>query len=129
MLSNQNQFQSEFEKAEISIREKIIANPEDPRYHSALGRVLALLGKKDEALNEGRLAITLLPIDQDAFNGPRYLNQLVEIYVIAGANDLAIEALKKLSNIPGGLRVGYLQVNPIYNSLRGNPEFEALLIK
>ena len=53
MLSNQSKFRSEFEKAEATLKEKIIENPEDPRYHSALGRVFALLGKKEDSLKEG----------------------------------------------------------------------------
>ena len=52
-------------------QEKIVQA--QPNYGPALcvlGLIDAALGRKEEALREGRRAVELLPVEKDAINGP-----------------------------------------------------------
>src|SRR5262249_25852506 len=49
----------------------VSAHPDDAGALSVLGLIDAALGRKDEALTEGRRAIELLPVEKDRVNGGR----------------------------------------------------------
>jgi hypothetical protein len=51
-------------------QEKIVQAPEYGPSLAMLGLIDAALGRKEEALREGRRAVELLPVEKDAVNGP-----------------------------------------------------------
>jgi hypothetical protein len=55
----------------------------------------AALGRKEDALREGRRAVELVPVEKDAINGPRMIAQLAMIAAWAGEKDLACEPLAR----------------------------------
>src|SRR4030095_7681148 len=58
-----------------------------------LGLIDAGLGRKEEALREGRQAIELLPLEKDAINGAAMIKYLAMIAAWIGDKDLACEQL------------------------------------
>ncbi|HJX82329.1 MAG TPA: hypothetical protein VJ248_09880, partial [Candidatus Udaeobacter sp.] len=56
-----------------------------------LGLIDAGLGRKEEALREGRRAVQLLPVEKDAINGPLMIEYLAMIAGWVGDKDLACE--------------------------------------
>ena len=67
-----------------------------PNYGPALcvlGLIDAGLGRKEEALREGRRAVELFPIEKDAFLGAAMVKYLAMIAAWAGEKDLACEQL------------------------------------
>ena len=65
--------------------EKIVR--EQPDYAQALcvlGMIDAALGRKEDAISEGRRAVELLPITKDALAGAEVLTNLAIIYAWAG---------------------------------------------
>ena len=109
--------------------EKIVH--EQPEYAAAwslLGRVDAALGRKEEAIREGRRACELLPLSKDAWFGPGYLRSLGEIYAWTGEKDLALAQLEDLAaQIVASLDYGDLKLDPNWDPLRGDPRFEKLV--
>src|SRR5262245_5707565 len=106
------------------------ASTRQPDYAAALctlGMIDAGLGRKEEALREGRQAVELLPIEKDSTDGPQVAFHLALIYAWTGERDLAIEQLEIVSKIPGGPTYGILRLDPSFDSLRGDPRFEKLL--
>jgi tetratricopeptide (TPR) repeat protein len=99
----------------------------DEAYFTELALLDAGLGRKQEAIQEARHAVELLPISQDALFGPLMERNLAWVYAWTGEPDLAIEKLEMLSKIPGDLSYGDLHLNPCWDSLRGAPRFEKLL--
>ena len=93
-----------------------------------LALIDAALGRKDDALKEGRRALKLLPISKDAYDGPVIATNLAVILTQVGENDLAIEQLGSLVKVPNGPTPGTLRVEPEWDALRGNPRFEKLLV-
>lgn len=56
---------------------------EQPDYAPAwsrLGLIDAALGRKEEAIREGRRACELLPVTRDSLDGPSYITNLAIIY-------------------------------------------------
>src|SRR5437868_5428907 len=72
--------QAAFERARPVVEQLVRDAPGDPGRHVQLGAVLAGLGLKEEAVNEGRKAVQSVPESQDAFEGPQATAALAEIY-------------------------------------------------
>ena len=87
------------------------------------------LGEKDAAIAEGKRAMELLPESVDAFEGPSVTQSLAEIYAIVGEQEKAIDLLDGLLARPSPVTVAMLKLVPIWDPLRGNPRFIALLKK
>jgi TolB-like protein/class 3 adenylate cyclase/Flp pilus assembly protein TadD len=93
----------------------------------SLGLIDAALGRKQEALNEGRRAVELLPVAKNALDGPEVLYFYAVICAQVGERDLAIEQLKPLAQIPAGAHYGELRLDPFWDPLRGDPRFEKIV--
>ena len=109
-------------------QEKIVQA--QPTYGPALcvlGLLDAGLGRKEEALREGRRAIELLPIEKDATNGPAMVKYFALIAAWLGDNDLACEQLAIAIHQPGSLTYGHLTLLPFWDPLRGDPRFEKIV--
>ncbi len=118
-----------YESAKNMLETETRAQPEDPRYHSSLGIAYAALGRKEEAIREGRRAVELLPLSKDAVYGLGYVQDLAFIYTVVGEQDAALEQLEYLLSIPGYISVSYLKLDPRWNRLRSHAGFQRLLEK
>ena len=90
-------------------------------------RIDAALGRKEEALSEGRRAVDLLPVQKDPVNGMVMMKYLAMIAAWAGEKDLACEQLAIAIRSPGDLSYGQLKLMPFWDPLRGDPRFEKLI--
>jgi len=106
---------------------KIQQQPEDARFHSTLGIAYAGLGRKQDAIREGKLAVELLPITKEALRGYYRVSDLARIYVMVGEFDAAIDQIEFLLSIPGELSVPLLRLDPVWAPLREHPRFKKLL--
>jgi TolB-like protein/Tfp pilus assembly protein PilF len=113
--------------AALALLEKeVAARPEDARVHSALGNVLAVLGRKEEAIREGKQGVDLYPVSRDALHGPRHIQDLADIYVTVGEYDIALEQIEYLLSIPTFVSVELLKLHPLMDPLHDHPEFRRL---
>jgi DNA-binding SARP family transcriptional activator/TolB-like protein len=115
------------DSARLALEEQSRAAPDDGQRHVILGVALAYLGRKAEAIREGRRGVELLPIGQDSFFGPYILLQLVRIYILTGEPDQALDHLETLLRIPFYLSPGWLRLDPAFDGLRTQPRFGSLL--
>jgi TolB-like protein/class 3 adenylate cyclase/Tfp pilus assembly protein PilF len=92
-----------------------------------LGLIDAGLGRKEEALREGRQAIELLPLEKDAINGAAMIKYLAMIAAWIGDKDLACEQLAGIIRRQSDLSYGQLKLMPFWDPLRGDPRFEKLV--
>jgi TolB-like protein/serine/threonine protein kinase/Tfp pilus assembly protein PilF len=102
--------------------------PDDADLHMTLAFADAGLGLKDEALDEGRKAASLMPPSRDAVSGPARLAWLAQLAVRLGENDQALDLLQQLMAIPAGLAVSpaLLKLDPVWDPLRKDPRFKKL---
>ncbi|PYK43266.1 MAG: hypothetical protein DME53_12915 [Verrucomicrobia bacterium] len=109
-------------------QEKIVeAQPNDGLALCVLGLIDAGLGRKEEALREGRRASELLPVEKDAINGPIIVKYLAIIAAWVGDKDLACEQLSIVVTRPTYLSYGELKLLPFWDPLRGDPRFEKIV--
>jgi tetratricopeptide (TPR) repeat protein len=127
--NNKNLEKIYYDSARVVIESKLTALPDDARLHSALGIVLAGLGKKNEAIMEGIRATELLPITKEAWAGFLRELDLAKIYTKVGEYDLAIDKLEYLLSIPGELSVPYIKLDPVWQPLLKIPCFQKILEK
>jgi len=109
-------------------QEKIIqAQPDYGPAVCVLGLIDAALGRKEEALREGRRAVELLPVEKDALDGPLMIKYLAMIAAWAGDKDLACEQLAVAVRSPSGPSYGALKLLPWWDPLRGDSRFEQIV--
>jgi TolB-like protein/Flp pilus assembly protein TadD len=117
------------EHARVISEQLLREAPDDPNRHAQHGVVLAALGQKEEAINEGKRAVELLPESQDAFDGPQIAAALAQIYAWTGESDEAFRLLDHLFAIPNGLTVPMFKLDPAWDPLRKDPRYQALIDK
>jgi serine/threonine-protein kinase len=118
-----------FEKAKRFAEDDIKLTPNDGGSHARLAEAFAWLGQKDAALAEIKRAQDLLPETKDAFDGPQITQTLAEIYAIFGDAGGAISVLDGLLQRPSAVTVAVLKINPVWDPIRKDPRFQALLDK
>ena len=120
-----------FDSARRFLETDIVKRPDDWMLHRALAIVSAGLGQREAALQEAQLTVKLLPISDDALDGVWPLIALAQVYIIVGSHDAALDQLEFLLSLqaPRYITVPILQLDPIYDPLRSNPRFRALLAK
>jgi tetratricopeptide (TPR) repeat protein len=118
-----------FEHARVVAEQLVHESPDDAPRHALLGEILAALGQKDAAISEGKRATQLLPESQDAYDGPQISAALAEIYAWTGENDEALRLLDHLLHIPSGITVPLLKLDPVWDPLRKDARFQALIDK
>jgi serine/threonine-protein kinase len=127
LMGNRQFEQANYESARKILEAKIQERPEDARLRSSLGIAYAGLGRKDDALREGKLAVEMLPVTKEAWRGLFRVEALAKIYVMVGEFDKAIDQLESLLSVPGELSIPILQLDPVWAPLRNHPRFKKLL--
>ncbi len=126
---NQVKAQTAFEHARVMAEQLVRESPEDAFRHAQLGLILAGLNRKEEAIKEGKRAVELLPESQDAFDGPGIAETLAQIYAWTGERDHAFSLLDHLLTTPNYFNVPILKLDPVWDPLRSDPRFQALIDK
>ncbi len=124
---NESNARAAFESARAEQEKIVQAEPDYAPPLCVLGVIDALLGRKQEALSEGRRAIELLPVEKDAFNGPLMIQWLAVSAAWLGEKDLACEELATAIRSPGTVSYGNLKLLPFWDPLRGDPRFEKIV--
>ena len=115
------------DSARLAVKRQLRAAPEDWQRHGLLGVALAYLGRRDDAVREGRRGVELMPISRDAYFGPYAQLQLARIYVLTGQPGLALDQLEPLLRVPFYVSRDWLRLDPTFASLRPEPRFRRLL--
>jgi TolB-like protein/Flp pilus assembly protein TadD len=118
----------QFGSAREQLCRNVEADPTDPFLVTALAYADLALARTEESMQEGRRAMELRPISEDAYQGPLIATDVAEIYALANQPDLSLAQLEVLVKIPCWLlSYGNLKTNPGWDPLRKDPHFEDLL--
>ncbi len=122
------------EQARAQFAEAVEQSPLIAEVHANLGLASAFLGRKEEAIREGRRAVELKPIAKDAVDGAIMLCYLAVIYAQTGENDQAFPLLEQLRTTPGAvdsanysMTLNDLKYRWEWDALRKDPRFQKLL--
>jgi TolB-like protein/Flp pilus assembly protein TadD len=128
-MNDEKNARSSYEEARPLVEAKVRENPADAPRHALLGLIYAGLGRCEEAVTEGKRAVELLPETKDAFDGPILSVSLARIYVKCGDADSALAILEHSQQIPAGITVPELQLDPTWDAIRNQPRFQRMLTK
>jgi serine/threonine-protein kinase len=127
MINDNEKARSAFNAARAEQEKIVQAQPNYGPALCVLGLIDAGLGRKDDAIREGHRAVELLPVEEDAMDGPAMIKYLAMIAAWVGNKDLACEQLASVIRRPSGPSYGELKLLPFWDPLRGDPRFEKLV--
>jgi tetratricopeptide (TPR) repeat protein len=117
-----------FTSARSDVEKIVEKQPDFPAALSLLGIIDAGLGRTEDAVREGRRACELMPISKDAVDGAVFAINLAQVYAWTDQKDLAIENIAAVERVPNWLSYGFLKLHPYWDSLRGDPRFEKIVV-
>ena len=130
MTKDEARARTAFEAARAQQEKIVQAQPDYGPALCVLGLIDAALGRKDLALDEGRRAIALTPLEKDVNNGSRVLQYFAITAAWAGEKELALQQLEAGLRAPDAslmLSYGALKLFPVWDPLRGDPRFEKIV--
>ncbi|MFC1628864.1 protein kinase [Gemmatimonadota bacterium] len=119
----------ELERAKELLEPMVEEHPYDQRYHSSLGIVLAMLGERERAIQEGLAAVRILPPSRDGYYGLQSVADLAGIYTCLGEQDAALEQLEILFSRPSWFSPGINEFIPMLALLSDHPRYKELVEK
>ena len=126
--------QQEFETARPILEQVVMKSPQDGIRHAQLGFLYALMGRKDEALREGRRGEELTSASKDLINGGTVQGFLALIYARNGDADHAIQLIERLLTTPfavdyadDSITLSDLRQRWEWDPLRNDPRFQKIL--
>src|SRR5712691_7591265 len=130
MTKDEARARTAFEAARTEQEKIVQAQPEYGPALCVLAMIDAGLGRKDLALEEGRRAIALTPIEKDVKNGSLVLQYFAITAAWAGEKELALQQLETGLRAPmasQALSYGALKLLPFWDPLRGDPRFDKIV--
>jgi len=117
------------EKALPHMERYVRERPEDPFSHVGYGIILAALGRHQEAVREGELAMEILPMERDGVYAPILIYWMASIYNTVGDYDAALDQLETLLSTPTTVSVASVEGNAEWDTLRDLPRYRQLVEK
>jgi len=111
---------SYFEAARPGFEEWLAKNFEELSEYEGKARIYiaeidAALGRKEDAIREGRHAAELWPVTRDARVAAEIATLLAIVYMWTGEREAAIQQLEEVAKVPGGPTFGDLKLNPVWD--------------
>jgi serine/threonine-protein kinase len=125
--------QAAFAAARLEVEKAVLADASNGRALSLLAMIDAGLGRQEQAVQEAEHACDLVTFENSGPSAPIVRCNLAVVYAWNGQLDLAISALDQLTNRPAGSNLpaqptyGDFRWNPLWDPLRNDPRFEALV--
>src|SRR5438105_4645119 len=130
MTKDQARAHAAFEAARTEQEKRVQAQPDYGPTLCVLAMIDAGLGRKDLALDEGRRAIALAPMEKDVNNGSLVIQYFAITAAWTGEKELALQQLEAGLRAPDAsllLSYGALKLLPFWDPLRGDPRFEKIV--
>jgi tetratricopeptide (TPR) repeat protein len=127
MTNDEHNAQLAFAAARAEQEKIVESQPDFGPAWCVLGMIDAGLGRKEEALREGRRALELLPAEKEALVGQYLIRYFAVIAAWVGEKDLACEQLAIAVRPPSNVSYGELKLMPWWDPLRGDLRFEKIV--
>ncbi len=116
-----------FLAARARLEKRLRDQPNDARSWGLLGKVKAMLGEKQGAIEAGQRACELEPPTREGYWGLTAVRQLAKTYTCVGEKDRALEILSLYAGQGPFIDYGELKLSPDWDPLRGDPRFEKIV--
>jgi TolB-like protein/Flp pilus assembly protein TadD len=125
---------AEFEAARPVIEKTVAESPQDGIRRAQLGLLYAFLGRKEDALREGKRAMELKPISHDVIEGAVIEDFYTLICVYVGEKEQAISQIERLLTVPfagdyadESITLSDLRQRWEWDPLRNDPRFQKII--
>ena len=115
--------QAAFTTARRDQEEIVRGQPEDGQALLGLAMIDAELGRKQEAIQEGKRGLELV---QGVFERPNAIAYFALMCARIGERDLAMKQLELIVGKPSGPSYGWLRLSPLWDPIRSDPRFEKI---
>ena len=125
--------QAAFAVARLEVEKVVLAEASNGRALSLLAMIDAGLGRQEQAVQEAEHACDLVTFESSGVSAPIVRCNLATVYAWNGQVDFAISELDQLVNRPAGSNLpaqptyGDLRRNPLWDPLRNDPRFTAIM--
>jgi TolB-like protein len=125
--------QAAFAVARVEVEKTVLANPLDERNLLLLAMIDAGLGHNEDAVREAQRACAMPPLQSERSTAPSDRCCLAVVYAWTNQPDLAFTELDSLvsgpagANIPSQPTYGDMRLNPLWDPLRKDARFDALV--
>jgi serine/threonine protein kinase/tetratricopeptide (TPR) repeat protein len=125
--------QTAFAAARLEVEKAVLTDASDGRALSLLAMIDAGLGRQEQAVQEAEHACELVTFENSGPSAPIVRCNLAVVYAWNGQFDFAISELDQLVNRPAGTNLpaqptyGDLRRNPLWDPLRNDPRFTAIM--
>jgi Flp pilus assembly protein TadD len=133
MRGDKKTAEAAFAAARLEVEKAVLADASDGRALSLLAMIDAGLGRQELAVQEAKHACDLVTFENSGPSAPIVRCNLAVVYAWNGQLDLAISTLSSLVNRPAGSNLpaqptyGDFRWNPLWDPLRSDPRFQALV--
>jgi len=131
IAGRQSAIQSECVQLKPPLEAELAKHPDAIGNLQQVAWVDVCLGRNAEAIAAARRASEVMSVAKDAYFGAYTLAGLAEVEAHAGAKDDSLKLVEQLLAMPAGevMSVTRLKLDPVWDPLRGDPRFQALLKK
>jgi len=126
--------QTDFEAARPALEKTVADSPQDSTRRGQLGLLYAFMGRKEDALREGRRAVELKPLARDVIEGAVAQAFQALIFARTGETDRAISEIERLLTTPfavdyadDSVTLPDLRTRWEWDPLRNDPRFKKIL--
>ena len=129
IAGSQSTIQPECAQLKPQLEAELAKNPDVIDNLQQVAWVDVCLGRKADAIVAARHASEVMSVAKDAYFGAYTLAGLAEVEAHAGAKDDSLKLIRQLLEMPAGevMSVTRLKLDPVWDPLRGDPRFQALL--
>ena len=117
MTKDDAKARSDFTAARAEQEKLVRAHPDDAGALCVLGLIDAALGRKEEALREGRRAVELLPMEKDAINGTRLMVALATNRCIGWRQRSRLRTAWNRHSVSGFAKLWHAQADAVVGSV------------
>jgi serine/threonine-protein kinase len=118
---------SAFTRARMQEEKMVSLQPQKGAFLTVLGLIDAALGRKEDALREGRRALELTPAEKDSLDAADVVYYYAVICAWVGESDLAIKQLETSARMPAGVSYADIRLDPHWDPIRDDPRFEKIV--
>lgn len=131
MAHDEAKAEAEWAQADALLKPRQRSEANNADIWEATAYLEASRGNREAAIEAGRHAVALVPMSEDALNGPQYLYDLAVAEARVGDVPAALRDLETLLSRPYGNQtsIPLLRIDPDWDIVRKDPRFDALLDK
>lgn len=116
----------QYDSARVRLERMRNEQPDQAWVHGLLGVAYAGVDRPNEAVRSATRAVEILPVAEDALDGPEWIINLGTVHVMNGEMDEAARHFDRALQIPSWFSWQWLRMDPLFEPFRRTQHFDRL---